>query len=50
MTIAQQKRPFTKVAFDNYGTPFVIDNSANCHICSDKSYFVELHTFTKAEK
>jgi len=28
------------VSFDSDGTPFVIDNSANCIICNDKTLFV----------
>ena len=36
--------------FDSDGIPFVIDNSANCHTCTEKSYFINLHLFTDLEK
>ena len=41
---------FKRVVFDSDGVPFVMDNSANCHICTVKSYFKDLHEFTAAEK
>ena len=36
--------------FDSNGIPFLIDNSANCYICADKSFFVDLHLFFPLEK
>ena len=39
-----------RVNFDSDGIPFVVDNSANCHICTEKSYFTNLHMFTDFEK
>lgn len=44
------KEVATRVAFDTDGIPFVMDNSANCHICTEKEYFTELHVFTDSEK
>ena len=44
------KKTIRRVSFDSDGTPFIMNNSANCHICSDKSCFVELHMLTEAKK
>ena len=44
------KEAIRRVAFDSDGTPCVMDNSANCHICGGKSYFVESHMIAEAQK
>jgi len=44
------KDTIRRVNFDSDGIPFVMDNSANCHICTDKTFFTELHLFTTMEK
>lgn len=39
-----------RVSFDSDGMLFALDSNANCCICTDKSYFAELHLFAEAEK
>lgn len=41
---------FRRVDFGSDGILFVMDNSANCHICTEKACFIDLHLFTELEK
>ena len=43
------KETTKRINFDSNGKSFVMDNSANFHMCSDKSYFADLHLFTEME-
>ena len=49
-TFNTTKETIRRINFDSDDIPFVIDNSANCHICIEKSYFTDLHLFTEFEK
>ena len=44
------KEVIKRINFDSDRIPFVVENSANYHICVDKSYFEELHLFIPLEK
>ena len=39
-----------RVNFDSDRTPFVVENSANYHMWTEKLYFVNLHMFMELEK
>ena len=44
------KEVVTRVAFETDNISFVMDNSANCYVCAEKEYFIELHAFSDSEK
>ena len=43
----QTKETIKRINFDSDGMSFVMDNSVNCQMHSDKSHFVDLNLSTK---